>query len=221
MLSAVLFDLDGTLVDSAPGILTSLTAVTDALGLPPVAPQELPRFLGPPLQDGLTALLGLAGDALGEAVRIYRTTYRNGAVLDCTVYPGIADLLAELRGRDLPLAVATSKPEPFAERVLGHLGLARYFAAVRGASLDGTVRHKEQVVRAALDALDVRPMAAVLVGDREHDVLGARAAGLDCLGAAWGYGGRHELEAAGAVLVAERPAELVGELVSRMRATAG
>jgi phosphoglycolate phosphatase len=220
MLTAVLFDLDGTLVDSSPGVLLSLTAVT-ALGRPPVPTRELPRFLGPPLQDGLAELLGLGGPALDEAVRVYRTAYRAGGILDCTVYPGIHALLDDLRTHGLRLAVATSKPEPFAERVLEHVGLAAAFEVVRGASLDGTVRHKEQVVRAALTALDVEPVTAVLVGDREHDVLGARAVGLDCLGAGWGFGGRGELAAAGAALVADRPADLVDELVRRMRTTAG
>src|SRR6185312_17137824 len=124
-----------------------------------------------------------------------------------TVYAGIPELLAELAAAGATLAVATSKPEPFAVRVLAHTGLLPAFASVHGATFDGSVRHKDQVVGAALAAhRDGR--SPVLVGDRAHDVFGAAVHGLPCVGAGWGPAEDGELAAAGAAIVVARPAEV-------------
>jgi phosphoglycolate phosphatase len=148
----------------------------------------------------------LPGDVV-RAVAAYRAHYSAGALLDVSVYPGVPELLAGLRADGAVLAVATSKPEPFALRVLAHTGLRTAFAGVHGATLDGAVRHKDQVVAAALAAHPggARP---VLVGDRSHDVLGAAAHGLPCIGAGWGPAPPGELAAAGAAAVAATPADV-------------
>jgi phosphoglycolate phosphatase len=148
----VLFDLDGTLVDSTPGIWASIRIAAAELGLPAPTPAQLTAMVGPPLEEGFAGAFGLTGADVDRAVRAYRAHYAAGAVLDATVYPGIPQLLAALRADGAVLAVATSKPEPFAVRVLEHLGLLAAFDSVHGATLDGTVRHKEQVVAAALAA---------------------------------------------------------------------
>lgn len=209
----VLFDLDGTLVDSTPGIWASVRAAVAALALPSPTPEQLRAMVGPPLQDGFAEVFGLPPAAVTEAVAAYRSHYAGGALLDVTVYRGIPELLDALaRGRAV-LAVATSKPEPFARRVLAHTGLLERFASVHGATLDGSVRHKEQVVGLALAAhRDAgRP---VLVGDRAHDVLGAAAHGLPCIGAGWGPAPAGELLAAGAAVVAATPGQVAGALAS-------
>jgi len=200
-----LFDLDGTLVDSAPGIWASIRAAAAELGLPRPTPDQLRAMVGPPLQEGFAATFGLTGADVVRAVDAYRAHYAAGAMLDATVYAGIPELLAELADGGATLAVATSKPEPFALRLLEHTGLRAAFASVHAATLDGRIRHKHQVVGAALAAHLERP--AVLIGDRAQDVLGAAAHGIPCVGAGWGPAEDGELAAAGAV-VAATPADV-------------
>nr|WP_246324387.1 HAD hydrolase-like protein [Petropleomorpha daqingensis] len=206
----VLFDLDGTLVDSTPGIWASVRVAAAALGLPAPTPEQLRQMVGPPLQDGFALVLGVPADDVPRAVAAYREHYSAGALLDVTVYDGIPSLLARLVDGGATLAITTSKPEPFAVRVLEHTGLRPFFASVHGATMDGAVRHKDQVVGLALAAHPdgERP---VLIGDREHDVLGAAAHGLPCLGAGWGPAPPGELAAAGAVVV-PTPADVVAAL---------
>jgi phosphoglycolate phosphatase len=206
----VLFDLDGTLVDSTPGIGASVRVAAAALELPEPSPAQLRDMVGPPLQDGFALVLGVPAGDVPRAVAAYRAHYSAGALLDVAVYDGVRELLAGLAGAGAVLAVATSKPEPFAVRVLEHTGLAGSFASVHGATLDGAVRHKEQVVAAAL-AAHPEGLRPVLVGDRVHDVLGAAAHGLPFIGAGWGPA-PDELRAAGAV-VADHPAQVGGLLV--------
>jgi phosphoglycolate phosphatase len=207
----VLFDLDGTLVDSTPGIWASVRHAAGHLGLPEPTPEQLRAMVGPPLQDGFGAVFGLPPEEVVRAVTAYRAHYAAGAVLDVTVHAGIPQLLATLRADGAVLAVATSKPAVFAERVLDHVGLAAMFAGVHGATLDGAVRHKDQVVGAAL-AAHPQGRRPVLVGDRAQDVLGAAAHGLPCIGAGWGPAPAGELVAAGAALVVAMPAEVPAAL---------
>jgi|tagenome__1003787_1003787.scaffolds.fasta_scaffold20745065_2 phosphoglycolate phosphatase len=207
----VLFDLDGTLVDSAPGIHASVRAATAALGLPEPTRAQLRAMVGPPLQDGFAVVFGLAGADVDRAVAAYRAHYAAGAMLEAPPYDGIPDLLDALLADGATLAVTTSKPEPFAVRILAHVGLLDRFASVHGATLDGAVRHKEQVVAAALDR-HPQGTGAVLVGDRAQDVMGAAAQGLPCVGAGWGPAEDGELEAAGAAVIAATPAEVVDAL---------
>jgi phosphoglycolate phosphatase len=132
------------------------------------------------------------------------------------VYPGVPELLAALRADGATLAVATSKPEPFAVEVLGHTGLLPAFAGVHGATLDGAVRHKHEVVAAAL-AAHPDSEHPVLIGDRAEDVLGARVHGLPCIGAGWGPAPPGELADAGAAVVAATPAEVPAALATLTR----
>jgi phosphoglycolate phosphatase len=209
----VLFDMDGTLVDSTPGIWASIRVAAAELGLPEPTPGQLRSMVGPPLEDGFAGAFGLRPGDVARAVAAYRAHYTAGAMFDAHVYPGIPELLAGLRAEGMTLAVATSKPEPFAVQILEHVGLLGEFAGVHGATLDGAVRHKDQVVGAALAAYPdgERP---VLVGDRSHDVLGARAHGLPCIGAGWGPALPGELAAAGAVAVVDTPTEVPAVLAA-------
>jgi len=207
----VLFDLDGTLVDSSPGIHASIRVAADALGLPAPTADQLTAMVGPPLQDGFAAAFGLTGADVDRAVAAYRAHYAAGAILDAPVYPGIAVLLDVLRADGAVLAVATSKPEEFARRILDHVGLTDAFASVHGATMDGRVRHKQQVVGLALAAHPdgERP---VLVGDRAQDVVGARVHGLPCIGAGWGPARPGELAQAGAAVVCAVPGDVPAAL---------
>jgi phosphoglycolate phosphatase len=189
-------------------------AAAAALSLPEPTADQLRAMVGPPLQDGFAVVLGVPAADVPRAVAAYRRHYAAGALLDVAVHEGIPVLLQELGSRGAVLAVATSKPEVFAVRVLEHTGLLPDFASVHGATLDGTVRHKDQVVAAAL-AAHPDGRRPVLVGDREHDVLGAAAHGLPCVGAGWGPAPDGELARAGAAVVVGRPDEVV-DAVARL-----
>jgi hypothetical protein len=134
----VMFDLDGTLIDSTPGIWASVRAAAAVLSLPEPTREQLRGMIGPPLQDGFALVLGVPPDDVPRAVAAYRAHHSAGALLDATVYPGVPELLAALADAGATLAVATSKPEPFAVRLLAHAGLLPSFASVHGATFDGT-----------------------------------------------------------------------------------
>jgi phosphoglycolate phosphatase len=204
----VLFDLDGTLVDSSSGIHSSVRHAAAELGLPAPTAAQLRGMVGPPLQDGFALVLGVPVADVPRAVAAYRAHYAGGALLEATVHRGVPELLTALRAAGAILAVATSKPELFAVRLLRHTGLLPAFASVHGATMDGAVRHKDQVVAAAL-AAHPAGRDPVLVGDRSHDVLGAAAHGLPCIGAGWGPAEDGELENAGATAVAATPADVL------------
>ena len=202
MHDAILFDLDGVLVDSRVAITRSIEAALTAHGLPAPVETELYAFIGPPLHQAFRKLAGR--EDVDDLVAAYRARYRVKMVEETPVMPGIGELLDGLRW---PAVVATSKPAPLAEPLLEGLGLRRHFLAVEGPSLGADSEPKATTIGRALAALapGSRP---VMVGDRLHDVHGAAAHGLDCIGVLWGIGSREELEAAGASAIAETPAEL-------------
>lgn len=192
-----LLDLDGTLVDSAPGILGSLRAAFDELGLP--WPESIDRhILGPPLYRTLPGIVG--EEAARAVLPVYRRHYAEHGLLDSTPYPGVEELLRDLVAAGSRLALATSKAEVYAHRILDARGWSGLFTEAVGDTLDAARPTKAAVVAEALRRLG-GPDGAVMVGDRRHDVEGARANGLECLGAGWGYAEPGELAAAGAVAV--------------------
>lgn len=208
----VLFDLDGTLTDAAPGITASVSFALDALGVPALDRDALLRFVGPPLLESFRDVAGLDDATAHAAVDAYRRYFTDRGMFENEVYPGISQLLSALRAVGCRLAVATSKPTVFAEKILDHFGLIQFFEAVCGADLDGHRAGKADIVTDALAALGVAPGPhAVLVGDRIQDVAGAHAAGIASIGAAWGYGSAAELAGAEAVVAdAEELAHLLG-----------
>jgi len=209
--SVVLFDLDGTLSDSAPGILAALRFAFAANGLAPLDAHTERSLLGPPFYESLPPLIG--AEKVPAVIEAYRQHYGEGGMFDTTAYDGVRDVLDYLKGCDVRLAVATSKPEHYAVPIVEHLGLAEYFATVGGDELDGSLRTKALVIGKVLRRLEVEPSpAVVMIGGREHDVAGARAHGLRCIGAAWGYALPGELEKAGADPVCDRPADLLPAL---------
>lgn len=208
----VMFDLDGTLVDSGPGIRASIRHAATAVGLPEPTPEQLRALIGPPFPAAFRDVLGVDGPTADGMMAAYREVYGAGAMFDVSLYEGVPEALEELAGRGDVLAVTTSKPGFYAERIVAHLGLPDAFAAgVHGAALDGSVEGKAAVVGLALARHGGGPVTG-LVGDRHHDVEGARAHGLPCLGVSWGFGGRDELAAAGAADVVDKPAEIPAAL---------
>lgn len=202
MWKTVLFDLDGTLTDSAQGITNSVACALAHFGIHE-APENLLKFIGPPLNESLPEYYGFTPEQTVKAVEVFREYFVEKGWLENAPYPGIGELLQDLKQAGLQLMVATSKPEVQAVRVLKHFGLAEYFDFICGAPAgneDGA--RKASVIREALrHAGDVS--SVVMVGDRRHDVEGARENGIPCIGVLYGYGGREELTAAGASFIAE------------------
>lgn len=212
--SCVLFDLDGTITDSAPGITSTLSHTLQALGKPVPTPAQLVAFVGPPILDGFAAL-GLDEGESSAALALYRKRYQARGAFDSRVYPGIETALQAVCAADLPIALATSKPESQAVRMLAHYGLTDYFTFIGGASEDETRSEKADVVAYVLDnlgSLDVDVRFPVMVGDRVHDVEGAAANGVPTVFADWGYGAA--TERAGSIAVARRPADLARILLA-------
>ncbi len=198
------FDLDGTLTDSSPGITNSVIYALKKFGIEETDRTKLYPFIGPPLTESFARFYGFSEERCMEAVRYYREYYSDKGIFQNSVYDGLEDVLKELKRRGKKLVVATSKPEPFARRIIEHFDLAQYFDYVAGMELNGGRGTKEDVIRYALDTCKVTDKDKVLmVGDREHDVLGAKGAGIDCLGILYGFGTSEELERAGADYIEE------------------
>lgn len=210
----VLVDLDGTLTDPAPGIIGCIRHALSAMGRAAPEDAALRRYIGPPLQESFREILG-TGDAahIGTAIGHYRERFTKQGMFENAVYPGIPAALEELKVLGAALYVATSKPLVYSERIVQHFGLDRYFNAVYGSELDGTRSGKAELIAHVLKAESLSPATTCMVGDRLHDVVGAKANGVRPIGVLWGYGSRDELLAAGAAVLCEEPA-LLSRLVA-------
>ncbi|HMN43753.1 MAG TPA: HAD hydrolase-like protein [Povalibacter sp.] len=210
----VLLDLDGTLTDPRVGFVASVNHALVKLRMPSLPERALTRHIGPPLRETLSCLLGPSRQhRLALALRHYRERYAGGGVLECTVYPDVAEALAMLREGGVRLFLATSKPTLFAERVLIHFSLQQYFDRIYGSELDGMHADKHALIAHILERERLDPRATVVVGDRCHDVRAARAHGLSSVGVLWGYGSRLELAEAGATFLVRHPQALVDSLL--------
>ena len=199
----VLFDLDGTLTDPAEGITNALMHAQRRLGRA-VSPREaLYVFIGPPLIETFMSEWGLSRAQSEQALVYYREHFNTKGLYENVPYPGIGACLADLRASGLRLFVATSKPEPLSLRILEHFDLLPYFEAVAGSTMDEQRTKKGEVIAYALDTYHLDPAETVMVGDRKHDVVGARENGLPCIGVLYGYGSRAELTEAGAAALVE------------------
>ena len=211
----VLFDLDGTLTDPREGIVACLKYALLGLGHDCPSDLDLARFIGPPLQESFAVLLHTTDSKqINAAVELYRQRFSSKGMLENTVYPGIHSALTTLRGRGALLFVTTSKPRVFAERIVEHFGLKEYFCAVYGSELDGTRSDKGELIAHVLQAESLSPHSTVMVGDRAHDVVGAKVHGVFPIGVLWGYGSSDELIAAGATTLCAKPETLDNMLLS-------
>ena len=200
----ILFDLDGTLTDSEPGIVNSVRYALRSFGME-AEPATLRSFIGPPLYDSFRGTMGMSDADAKRAVDTYRVYFRDKGIFENAPYPGAAG------GQ---LIVATSKPEVFAKRIAEHFGFAGSLEGVYGADMEGKRSSKIDVIRYAMRERGITPSSAVMVGDRKYDITGAREAGLADIGVLYGYGSREELVEAGATRLAASVADLREMLTS-------
>jgi phosphoglycolate phosphatase len=209
-LDLILFDLDGTLTDSGPGILNCLEYALQDQGIPIPEREEMRKLLGPPLVVTFCDVFGMNEEQASQAIDKYRERYHDVGLFENSVYEGVPELLAELQGAGLRLATATSKPEYSATRILQHFELDQYFDFIGAAALDGSRDSKNLVIAHTLQNTNTHPTShnIIMIGDRHHDVHGAKEHGIDTIGVLWGYGDRDELDEAGAINIAKNPVEL-------------
>ncbi len=211
-MDAIYFDLDGTLTDPKVGITRSIQYALDKLGHPAIPSEdELTWCIGPPLHASFTKLLGHEHSS-DLAVSHYRERFAEIGIFENSLFAGIPDILSALARPGRRLFVATSKPGVFAERIIDHFGLRRHFERVFGSELDGTRVDKTHLLKYALRETSVDPSRAIMIGDRSHDIIGARNNGMNAIGVLYGYGSREELTEAGALHVCARPRGLLEHL---------
>ena len=205
----VLFDLDGTLTDPGVGITNSVAYALKKYGIEVADKTQLYPFIGPPLIDSFEKYYGFSEEEAKHAVTLYREYFREKGIFENEVYDGIAPMLEHLKNSGKTLIVATSKPEIFARQILEHFQLDGCFRYIAGANLDGTRSKKNEVIEYALEACDVTDRSsAVMIGDRDYDMIGAQKTGLDSVGVLYGYGNRAELEHAQATYIVKTVADL-------------
>ena len=210
MSQVILFDLDGTLTESGEGIINCVQYALEKLGKKEEHPENLQCFIGPPLKEQFMKYAGLSEKEGEKAVVYYRERYTTTGIFENRLYPKIPELLELLKINNKILAVASSKPEVYVKQILEHFQIADYFTAIVGSELDGRRTEKAEVIEEALRRMHLEEERdkVLMVGDRSHDVQGAISCGLQCIGVAYGYGSREELEKAGAVYIADSVEDL-------------
>jgi len=206
----VLFDLDGTLADPFEGISKCISYALVTLGRKQPPRKDLRWCIGPPLKNSLSKLLNTDDDYLAEkALAIYRERFSAVGIYENEIYEDIPDVLDDLNSLGHQLFVATSKPIVYAERIIDNFNLQRYFSHIYGSELDGTRNDKSSLISYILKSESITPSETIMIGDREYDMIGAKANGVDGLGVLWGYGSRKELEVSGASTCVKRPQDLI------------
>jgi phosphoglycolate phosphatase len=213
----ILFDLDGTLTDSQVGIVNSVQYALAKMDIAIADPRQLANFLGPPLHESFREFYGFDAERTRRAVDFYRERYTRLGMFENKVYPGIAQLLAELTRRGRRLFVATSKAEVYARRIVAHFQLDHYFEAIVGSNLEGTRSVKADIIAAVIAGYGLEQLRGqmVMVGDRKHDLLGAQANHIAAIGVTYGYGTMEEISRFDPNALAGSVAELAGILIPK------
>ena len=201
-------DLDGTISDPKEGITKSVAYALDYYGIKVENLDTLEKFIGPPLSDSFQEFYGFDREKSLDAVEKYREYFKDKGIFENELYPGMEQLLKTITEQGGKIVLATSKPEVFAKRILEYFHIDKYFTFAAGSTLDTTRNKKEDVIRYALDSLGIAAEEAIMIGDRKHDVIGAKENGMACIGVLFGYGDREELESAGADVIVETVEEL-------------
>ena len=207
----LLFDLDGTLTNPQQGITACICHALHQLGKPAPDANALTSWIGPPLQDSFTEILGNAEQAT-EAVKLYRDRFATVGLYENEVYDGIPDMLSELGRAGHTAWVCTSKPQVFAQKIIEHFQLEAFFHGVYGSELNGDRVHKADLIAHVLQVEGMTAEDVMMIGDRHHDIYGAKQNGLAAIGVTWGFGTMNELAAAGATTLCHTPQDLVAKL---------
>ncbi len=210
MFKYILFDLDGTLTDPAIGITNGVMYALQKFGIKVNDQKELYCFIGPPLVDSFAEFYGFSKEDAEQAVVYYREFFSVTGIYENEVYDDIKDVLSTLKNQGKKLILATSKPEKYANIILEHFGLAKYFDCVVGATFDGSLNYKSDIIAVALKRGGVEDKSrAVMIGDRHHDIEGGKANSLATMGVLYGFGSLEEFKECGADFVAETPADIL------------
>lgn len=208
MYKYLLFDLDGTLTESGPGIINAARFALDHYGIDGGSNDDLSKFIGPPLKDSFMRFYGFDEEKAIEAIVWFRKYYNTQGWCENSPYPGVPEMLKELKDCGYRLIVATSKIETQALRICSHFSIDCFLDDIVGSD-DGSRSKKDDVIRYVLEKNKVSDLSqAIMIGDREHDIFGAKAVGLKSMGVLYGYGNREELEAAGADIIVERVGDI-------------
>ncbi len=206
----VLFDLDGTLTDPGEGITNSVEYALKKFGIDVKDKKEIFSFIGPPLIDSFMNYCGFSEEKAKLAVKYYREYYCEKGIFENFIISGIPELLSALQKNGKTIVMATSKPEVFAEKIAKKFGIAKYFKCIVGSNLDESRAKKSEVIAYALEKSGaVDKNKAVMIGDREYDIMGARENGIDSIGVLFGYGSEKELKTAGASYIAPLPSDIL------------
>ncbi|MBQ4118921.1 MAG: HAD family hydrolase [Clostridia bacterium] len=210
MYKYILFDLDGTIADSGKGIINGVLYALEKFGIKETDQAVLNTFIGPPLVDAFMKNYSFSNERALKAVEYYREFYRREGIYQNSLYDGVKDLIKTLKQQGKTLVLATSKPQPFAEIVLKQYDLLKYFDFIIGATFDGSLNYKSDVIRVALQQSGINDKTkAIMIGDRHHDIEGAKENDLHSIGVLYGYGNLDEHENAGADYIAESPQDIL------------
>ena len=210
MFDTILFDLDGTLTDPGEGITNSVAYALKKYGIEVADRRELYKFIGPPLKDSFMKYYGFSETQAEQAIAYYREYFRDTGIFENKVYGGVEHMLRQLHADGKKIVLATSKPEEFAIRILEHFELKKYFSVVAGASMDSSRSKKGDVIAYAISLCDdFDKEKTVMIGDREHDIIGAKENNLKSIGVLYGYGDETEIKTAGADYIANTPDDIL------------
>lgn len=210
----ILFDLDGTITDPKVGITKSVEYALNKFNIEVDNLDDLCKFIGPPLTESFIKFYNFSEDDAKKGVEYYREYFKETGIFENYVYEGFEDLLIKLKDNNKNLIVATSKPQVFAVKILEHFGLKKYFDFIAGSNLDGTRVNKNEVIEYAIEECNIKDLSkAIMVGDREHDIIGANKVGIDSIGVLYGFGNHDEFNNNGATYIVENISELSSLLV--------
>lgn len=211
--SSLFFDLDGTLTDSGPGIINSVKYALNYYGIEEKDQEKLKLFIGPPLVDSFMELYGFSNEKAHEAMAKYREYFSVKGILENSVYNGIYDLLQKLKDSGKKLYIATGKPEIYLTRILKIFDLEKYFIFAGGSDLEETRSQKYQIIDYVIKSsnleMEAREQKILMVGDRKHDIIGAKKNSIHSCGVLWGYGSEEELKENGADYIVKNPSDLL------------
>ena len=215
MYKYLFFDLDGTIVEPSKGIVNSILYSLEKLNYGNVNPADLLKVIGPPLEYSYMSFLGFSEEKADEAVKLYREYYKDKGINECHLYEGIDEVIAKLHSKGYKIVLATSKPEPFAKLIIERFNLTKYFTYIAGATFDGKIKKKEDVIANALKQLNITtPSDVIMIGDRKHDLIGASINNMDSIGVLYGFGNRQEFIENNATYIVDTVNDLYNKIIS-------